>query len=100
MRRKPRTEIGVNSCLVASCHRVGVMWLLLPPEVGINRHGLIIVGRSWFQIRCDILTAVPVSERNFDADLSGPECKFYYTANAKTDSIRTAFDYTELISGV
>ena len=41
--RKLGTEVGVNSCLVALVAResvsIALSWLLLPPEVGVNRHG-------------------------------------------------------------
>ena len=44
MGRKAGTEVGVNSCLVAfiatESVSIALSWLLLPPEVGINRHGL------------------------------------------------------------
>ena len=42
--RKLGTEVGVNSCLVAligtKSVSVALQWLLLPPEVSVNRHGL------------------------------------------------------------
>ena len=42
--RKLGTEVGVNSCLVAliatESVSIALSWLLLPPEVGVNRHGL------------------------------------------------------------
>ena len=41
--RKVGTEVGVNSCLVAliatESVSIAFSWLLLPPEVGFNRHG-------------------------------------------------------------
>ena len=41
--RKLGTEVGVNSCLVAliatESVSIALSWLLLPPEVGVNRHG-------------------------------------------------------------
>ena len=44
MGRKAGTEVGVNSCLVAfiatESVSIALSWLLLPPEVGVNRHGL------------------------------------------------------------
>ena len=43
MGRKAGTEVGVNSCLVAliatESVSIALQWLLLPPEVGVNRHG-------------------------------------------------------------
>ena len=43
--RKLATEVGVNSCLVAliatESVSIALSWLLLPPEVGVNRHGLL-----------------------------------------------------------
>ena len=43
MGRKAGTEVGVNSCLVAfiatESVSIALSWLLLPPEVGVNRHG-------------------------------------------------------------
>ena len=43
--RKLGTEVGVNSCLVAliatESVSIALSWLLLPPEVGVNRHGLL-----------------------------------------------------------
>ena len=42
MGRKAGTEVGVNSCLVAliatESVSIALQWLLLPPEVGVNRH--------------------------------------------------------------
>ena len=42
--RKARTEVGVNSCLVAliatESVSIALSWLLFPPEVCVNRHGL------------------------------------------------------------
>ena len=47
MERKLGTEVGVNSCLVAliatESVSIALSWLLLPPEVGVNRHGLLII---------------------------------------------------------
>ena len=44
MGRKAGTEVGVNSCLVpliaTESVSIALSWLLLPPEVGVNRHGL------------------------------------------------------------
>ena len=44
MGRKAGTEVGVNSYLVAliatESVSIALSWLLLPPEVGVNRHGL------------------------------------------------------------
>ena len=41
---KPGTEVGVNSSFVAlittESVSIAILWLLLPPEVGVNRHGL------------------------------------------------------------
>ena len=43
MGRKAGTEVGVNCCLVAliatESVSIALQWLLLPPEVGVNRHG-------------------------------------------------------------
>ena len=45
MGRKAGTEVGVNSCSVAfiatESVSIALSWLLLPPEVGVNRHGLL-----------------------------------------------------------
>ena len=45
MGRKAGTEVGVNSCLVAliatESVSIALQWLLLPPEVGVNRYGQI-----------------------------------------------------------
>ena len=50
MGRKAGTEVGVNSCLVAliatESVSIALQWLLLPPEVGVNRHGHIILCKS------------------------------------------------------
>ena len=47
---KPGTEVSVNSCFVAliatESVSIAIPWLLLPPEVGVNRHSLFIVGVS------------------------------------------------------
>ena len=44
MGRKAGTEVSVNSCLLAliatKSVSIALSWLLLPPEVGVNRHGL------------------------------------------------------------
>ena len=41
MGRKAGMEVGVNSCLVAliatESVSIALQWLLLPPEVGVNR---------------------------------------------------------------
>ena len=43
MGRKFGTEVGVNSSFVAliatESVSIALSWLLLPPEVGVNRHG-------------------------------------------------------------
>ena len=43
MGRKAGTVVGVNSCLVAlvatESVSIAISWLLLPPEVGVDRHG-------------------------------------------------------------
>ena len=40
-------EVSVNSCFVALIATelvpIAILWLLLSPEVGVNRHGLIIM---------------------------------------------------------
>ena len=47
MGRKAGTEVGVNSCLMAliatKSVSIALLWLLLPPEVGVNRHGPILM---------------------------------------------------------
>ena len=44
MGRKLGTEVGVNSSFVAliptESVSIAILWLLLPPKVGVNRHGL------------------------------------------------------------
>ena len=49
---KPGTEVGVNSCFVAliatESVSIAIPWLLLPPEVGVNRHGLRVIS-GWLQ---------------------------------------------------
>ena len=63
--RKLETEVGVNSCLVAliatETVSIALLWRLLPPEVGVNRHGLynlVLPYASTFSI-CLTLTIAP-----------------------------------------
>ena len=48
MGRKPGTEVGVNSSFVAliatESVSIAIPWPLLPPEVGVNRHGQFVIG--------------------------------------------------------
>ena len=48
MGRKLGTEVGVNSCSVAliatESVSIALSWLLLPSEVGVNRHGHTLIG--------------------------------------------------------
>ena len=47
MGKKLGMEVGVNSAFVAliatESVSIAIPWPLLPPEVGVNRHGLLII---------------------------------------------------------